>query len=225
MSESWDAEVFRVPDIAWQTEVPPARYPIPVQYVPDLDVGDELTIGLPGRYFIDGQLLARADRELIAMNGESDELESLAVAAPYAYWLAKAYPKAALTMQWWPIAYSWTYRDAVKPEVQRPEVSTTAKRLDDTGSWLDHVRTTLDEPPIRKPSPARMAGSLSGRVVRMQHDRGLWSWWIAVSEPLDDDGDFFVHVTSPRNYWLSQVTFDPAATQKPVPLHRLFVYE
>ncbi|GEA89723.1 hypothetical protein [Cellulomonas cellasea] len=224
MSESWDAEVFRVPDIAWQAEVPPARHPIPVQYAPDLGVGDELTIGLPGRYFIDGQLLARAEREVIALHGQADDLESLAVAAPYAFWLAKAYPRAGLTMQWWPIAYSWIYRDAVRPDEQRPDVATAA-RLNETESWLNHVRPTLDEPPVRRPTPARMAGSLSGRVVRMQHDRGLWSWWVAVSEPIDDGGDFLVHVVSPRNYWLSQVTFDPAVRQEAVSLHRLFTYE
>ncbi|MBB2924007.1 hypothetical protein [Cellulomonas cellasea] len=223
MSDSWDAEVFRVPDIAWHAEAPPVRYPIPVQYAGELDVGDEVTIGLPGRYFIDGQVLARGERDVVALRGRADELASLAVAAPYAYWLAQAYPKAGLTMQWWPVMYSWTYRDAVSPGKERPEAPPTAP--EDSGSWLQSVRAALDEPPVRRPHPARLAGSLSGRAVRLQHERGQWSWWIAVSEPFDHNGDFLVSAMRTHHYWLSQVTFDPVQRQQAVPLYRLFVYD
>lgn len=223
MSEPWDAEVFRVPDLAWQIEVPPARFPIPVQYARELEVGDEVTIGLPGQYFIDGQVLARADRKAIGFAGHADEVEALAVAAPYAYWLAKAFPKAGLTMQWWPVVYSWTYRDAARPGEHRHEQA--AAPHNGAGSWLEHVLATLDEPPTRKPRPARLAGSLAGRPLRMQHQPGMWSWWMAVSEPANHIGDFVVHVMRPSDYWLCQVVSDSTEIHKTVPLHRLFVYE
>jgi hypothetical protein len=252
MSEPWGAEVFRVPDISWQTQPPPTRHPIPARYVPDLEVGDEVTIGVPGHYFLDGQLVASLDRRLAEKApGTSERQETLAVAAPFAYWLAKAFPSAGLTMQWWPMELCWVYRDAAAPTASRAADAPASSRGADApassvaaaapgappaltpgpertlttphpGSWLEHVQPTLAEPPVRRPSPAREAGSLTGRTVRLQHERGAWSWWIAVSEPTDLRGDFVVQVMRPSDYWLAQAACEPAEKAQTVRLHRLY---
>jgi hypothetical protein len=223
MSEPWGAEVFRIPDLSWQMQAPPTRHAVPVRYVPELEVGDEVTIGLPGHYFIDGQVLARAERQVTTVAGHGEEQESLAVAAPYAYWLARLYPRAGLTMQWWPVAHAWAYRDAVRPG-EHP-LHERRGTDDEVRSWLDHVRPAVDEPPVRHPGPAREASSLTGRTVRLQHEPGSWSWWVAVSEPLDREGDFVVHVMLPNDYWLAQMDFVAADKARAVPLHRLYVYD
>jgi hypothetical protein len=221
MSDSWEAEVFRIPDLAWQTRRPPDRYPIPVTYAPDVEVGDEVTIGVPGQYFIDGQVVASAERKRMQLPDSEQEQDVLAVAAPFAYWLAKGYPRAGLTMQWWPVKHCWIYRDAAAPttsDVSQPVDERPAE------SWLDHVQSTLDQPPVRRPVPARAAGPLTGRAVRLQHERGAWSWWIATSEPADMNGDFLVHVMPPSSYWLTQAASDPGEQAHVVPLHRLYTY-
>jgi hypothetical protein len=220
MSDPWEAEVFRVPYPSWQTQPPPDRHPIPVTYAPDIQVGDEVTIGLPGQYFIDGQIVASAERQRMEGSGMSDE-ESLAVAAPFAYWLAKGYPRAGLTMQWWPVEHCWIYRDAA--------ASSTSDHLQPVNerpaeSWLDRVQATLDQPPVRRPLPARSAGPLTGRTLRLQHERGAWSWWIGASEPADVNGDFVVHVMRPSGYWLTQAASEPGEQARAVPLHRLYTY-
>lgn len=56
-----DAEFFVFKDLSWQAIPPPARYPVPVRYAGDLAIGDEVAIGVPGRYFIDHQVLLRTD--------------------------------------------------------------------------------------------------------------------------------------------------------------------
>lgn len=230
MSEPWDADVFREPDLAWQTQPPPARHAVPLRYVPGLDAGAELTIGLPGRWFIDGQVLARVGRERTTLAGRTEEQESVAVAAPFAWWLAQAFPRAGLTMQWWPVADAWYYRDAVSPG--KPDVPGEGHPpVDPDGpgvhgeTWLDHVRPTMEDPPVRHPRPAREAGSLTGRPLRLQDEPGSWSWWVAVGEPVDHDGDFAVPVMRPRDYWLTQVVFEPDAAERVVPLHRVWVYD
>jgi hypothetical protein len=238
MSDPWEAEVFRVPDLSWQTQPPPARHPIPVRYVPELKVGDEVTIGVPTQYFIDGQVVALAERQRLRTPDADGEQELLAVAAPFAYWLAQGYPRAGLTMQWWPVEHSWTYQDAAArsaPDDAPPtreghskghrESHREVHREGHRESWLDHVQPTLVEPPVRRPVPARAAGSLTGRTVRLQHERGAWSWWVAVSEPVDAQGDIVVHAMLPTDYWLAQAASEPVPKARAIPLHRLYTYE
>lgn len=108
-----DAEFFEFEDVTWQTVPPPARHPIPAAYVRDLEVGDELTIGIPNRYFIDGQMLIRPAREAVMFPEDGEMHESLAVCAPMFYWTWVADPRRKPVMQWWPVAHAWVYRDAV----------------------------------------------------------------------------------------------------------------
>jgi hypothetical protein len=222
VSESWEAEVFRVPDIAWQAEVPPTRHPVPVRYVAELQVGDVVTIGVPGQYFIDDQVVALAERDGGERGDGTGGQGTLAVAAPFAYWLAKGFPRAGLTMQWWPIAHCWAYRDAASADEHAVGQRQTVD--DDAGSWLDHVQSTLHVPPVRHARAAREAGALTGRTLRMQHEPGAWSWWVGVSEPVDVGGDVVVHVMRPSDYWLSQAACEPTKLAQPVPLYRLYVY-
>jgi hypothetical protein len=220
--DTWGAEFFRIPDIGWQTQAPPDRHAIPARYLPDLATGDELTIGLPGRYFIDGQVLARTDRSTTTLPGQSETHDALGIAAPFAYWLAKTFPKAGITMQWWPVALTWAYRDAVAPGDDAP--TPPPHPGTPSPSWLDGVRSSLDEPPVRRPRPAREAGALTGRTIRLQHEPGAWSWWIAVSEPVDTNGEISVRLMHPEHYWLTQVLYETDGRSRAVPLHRLFVY-
>lgn len=226
MTEPWEAEVLRVPGIAWQTEAPPARHAVPVRYVLDLEVGDDVTIGLPGHYFLDGQVVARAERGRVVPVGGTQEVEALGVAAPFAYWVSRGFPREGLAMQLWPLDWCWTYRDALAPgerhaHAPRPDEHPHGEHE----SWLAHVRPGLREPPTRHPRPARDAASLTGRTVRLQHEPEAWSWWVAVSEPVDHDGDVVVHLLSPSHYWLAQVSAEPPGSVRAVPLYRLYTYD
>jgi len=223
MSEPWDPDLFDVPDLSWQTEAPVARHPVPARYVPGLDAGAEVTIGLPGQYFIDGQVVTGPERQSTTLSGRLEEQEALGVASPFAFWLARVFPREGLTMQWWPVALTWVYTDAVRPG-ERPSHGSPPGDAG-PGSWLDHVRPTLQEPPVRRPRPAREADALTGRTLRLQRARGEWTWWVAVGEPVDRDGDFMVHLMRPRDYWMAQVLFEPDQHVLVVPLHRLWVYD
>lgn len=221
-----DSEFFSYTDIAWQVVPPPDRCPVPAEYVRDLDVGDELTVGIPGQYFVDGQILARTDRETITLPGETAVREALGISAPLHYWMSKAYPARSVTMQWWPVAYTWVYRDARRPDAPSlPEQPPTPDRSDPL-SWLDRVQDGLAEPPTRRAKPAREVGPLTGRLLRLQHAPGEWSWRVAVTEAVNVDGDICVHVMPPSVWWITQVTYFSEAPQKIelVALHRLFAY-
>lgn len=224
MSE-W-ADFFQVPDIAWQATVPPTRHAVPARYAGDLSVGAELTIGRPGSYFIDDQRLARSSREEITLPGETESREALGVAAPFAFELAKAFPKAGLTMQWWPLDYTWVYRDALNPGQDAPGATDepAERSLGSTTTWLDNIRPGLDVPPTRSPRPARELPAITGMKLRLQHEPGSWSWWVAVSEPVDVDGEFVVRVMRPEHFWLTQVMYESDEHSRAVPLHRLFGY-
>lgn len=219
---SWEDDVFSVPDIAWQATRPPARHAVPARFAGDLAVGDELAIALPGRYVIDHQVLARSERSSITLPGTTETRDALGVAAPFAFYLAKAFPSAGLTMQWWPVDYTWVYRDALNPgQTAQAPTQDTPEPAD---SWLSHVRSSLAEPPTLHPRRARDAGPLVGRTVRLQHEPGAWSWWVAVSEPVDADGEISVQVMTPEHYWLTQVVYESDTYSRPVALHRLWVY-
>lgn len=223
------AEVFAYTDITWQVAPPPARYPVPARHVPGLAVGDELTIGLPGRYYIDGQVLARDDRETITLPRETEPRESLHVTSPLLWWLHRGYPEQGLTMQQWPVDYTWVYRDAAGQDDTAPGAG-AADRPDggpDDGSWLTKVQRSLDEPPARRPRPARGVTGLTGRRVRLQHAPGEWSWWYAVSEPVEVAGDISVNLLPPAIWWITQFTYhgETQDTIETLPIHRLFVYD
>ncbi|MCL1871370.1 MAG: hypothetical protein FWF90_13285 [Promicromonosporaceae bacterium] len=218
-----DAEYFIFEDISWQTKPPPARHPVPARYVPNLEVGDELTIGVPGRYYIDGQILVRTDHEDVPLPGEETPRESLALCAPLYYWTWQADPKQTPIMQWWPVEHAWVYQDAVAPGSEG-----VAQDRDDDGarSWLDRVRADANEPPVLSPVPAREAGSLTGRTLRARNASGQWFWFVGVSEPISVDGDICVQAVPPSHWWLHQLSYYEELQEKvrTIALHRLFAY-
>lgn len=221
------ADFFAFEDITWQTTPPPVRHPVPAEHVRDLDVGDELSIGVPDRYLIDGQILLRTDRQTMALPGQSTLHEALAVCAPIHYWTWQVYPERIPVMQWWPIEYAWVYRDAVRPEGGSAPRGPERWPVDGHGSWLERVRPDATQPPVLLPVPAREAGSLMGRTLRSRNAAGEWFWFIGVSEPVEVEGDICVHVVPQSHWWLHQVGYHPELQEKVrvIPLHRLFAYD
>jgi hypothetical protein len=220
-----DAEFFAFEDITWQTVPPPTRHPVPAAYVRDLDVGDELTIGVPARYFIDGQVLLRSERESIEFPGDGTLHESLAVCAPIHYWTWQANPDRNPVMQWWPVEYAWVYKDAMSAGEPAPTTG-RGRDADGSSSWLDRVRLDATQPPVLRPIAAREAGALMGRTLRSRNAAGEWFWFIGVSEPVDVDGDICVQAVPQSHWWLHQVGYYPELQDKVriIPLHRLFAY-
>jgi hypothetical protein len=219
-----DAEFFAFEDITWQTAPPPARHPVPVAYVRDLEVGDQLTIGVPHRYFIDGQVLLRTERASIKFPGDGRSHESLAVCAPIHYWTWKVYPERNPVMQWWPIEYAWVYTDALPAGPVRQTPADNA--VDERSSWLDRVRVDASQPPVLRPVAAREASALTGRPLRSRNAAGEWFWFVGVSEPVEAEGDICVHAVPQSHWWLHQVGYYPELQDKvrSIPLYRLFAY-
>lgn len=218
-----EAEFFAFEDLTWQTTPPPARHPIPAAYAPDLEVGDELTIGVPDRYFIDGQVLLRAGRETVEFRGDGALHESLAVCAPLHYWTWRISPERSPVMQWWPVEFAWVYRDAVPVHWSPGDATDAGGR----SSWLNRVRVDAHEPPVLRPVAARDAGALTGRALRSRNAAGEWFWFIGVSEPVEVNGDICIHVVPQSHWWLHQVGYhsELQGRVRCIPLHRLFAYE
>lgn len=220
-----EAEFFAFEDLTWQTTPPPARHPIPAADLPNLEVGDELTIGIPDRYFIDGQVLLRSEREMVEFRGDGALHECLAVCAPLHYWTWQVSPRRTPLMQWWPFELAWAYRDAVALGGS-PSGPTGANRADTQTSWLDRVRVDATEPPLLQPVAARDAGALTGRPLRSRNAAGEWFWFVGVSEPVEVGGDICVHAVPQSHWWLHQVGYYPELQSmvRCIPLHRLFAY-
>lgn len=220
-----DAEIFAFEDVTWQTVPPPARHPVPAAHVRDLEVGDELTIGVPDRYFIDGQVLIRSECEMVEFRGDGAVHESVAVCAPMYYWTWKVSRERNPVMQWWPVEYAWVYRDAVPPGGPIPEPPAMSEN-GEQHSWLDRVRADAHQPAALQPVPAREAGALTGRTPRSRNAAGEWFWFVGVSEPVDEDGDIRVHTVPQSHWWFHQVGYYPEIQDKvrSVPIHRLLAY-
>ena len=222
------SEIFSFPDLTWQEAPPPVRYPVPARYAGDLRIGDEVTIGVPDDYFVDHQVLTRdvVGGQMVPEVGDTPDIsDPVCVASSYSYWLNKNWSGSPLIFQWWPIDQTWVYRDAVNPgqDDEGPH-DTSPSSVNEPRTWLDRVRDNLDAPPVRKPRHARDAEVLTGQHLRMQHRRGQWSWWVAVSEPVDQAGEFIVRVMEPKFFWLAQARPIDSDLTKSVGLHRLFIY-
>lgn len=221
------SEIFSFPDVTWQEAPPPVRHPVPARYAGDLHIGDEVTIGVPDDYFVDHQVLTRdiVGGQMLPQEGDEPDIpDPVCVASPYSYWLHKAWSGSPLLFQWWPIDRTWVYRDAVNPGQAPEEVHGAPDAVNEPRTWFDRIRPGLDTPPVRQPRRAREAESLTGQHLRMQHQRGQWSWWVAVSEPVDQAGDFIVRVMEPKFFWLAQARSIDSDLTKSVGLHRLFIY-
>lgn len=99
------------------------------------------------------------------------------------------------------------------------------------GMWFENVREDADAdtpPPRRRPRPARELPSLTGRRLygpRVSSDgrpEANWVWWVGVSEPLSEEGGFFVRVLSLTSY--ARACVGGVGNWVGMPLHRLFAY-
>lgn len=209
MSVEW--ERFSVP-AEWDEGPPPALAPVPAVHMPALAVEDEVTIGVPGGPWLHDQVVVSAGAAAQPWRGEAQAC--VQVASPAAWWAHRTWPDDAWRPQWWPLALTWVYRDV-------QALATTGS----APSWLDALAPSAQEPPVRRPVPARTAGPLTGRRVRLWLDGEGWAWRVAVTEPHDDDGDIVVAVAA-----LSAWAVAPARLAEfgpehlgTVELHRLWV--
>lgn len=208
-----DSELFAVPDIAWQSEPPPVRHPIPVQYAPDLAPGDDVSAGIPGRAYLDG--LTVTDTTPMRRDVDGTITDALSVTSRLS-WLLSTITNTPPILQWWPLDRLWTYRDALPAPTPVPTTEAT---------WLDHVRPDLNTPPPRTPRPARAALPLSGRTLRVQGTRGTWSWWAGASEPYYDDHATIRVQCLPRDaHHLAHLRADYTDLTRPIAIHRLYTY-
>lgn len=145
--------------------------------------------------------------------------------APMYYWTWVADPDQKPVMQWWPVEWTWVYRDAISPGSTCLGVP-AARDGHERGGWLDRVRHDASKPPVLHPVPARDAGATTGRTLRSRNAAGEWFWFIGVSEPAEIDGDICVHTVPFSHWWLHQCGYFTALQDKvrPVGLHRLFAY-
>ena len=98
------------------------------------------------------------------------------------------------------------------------------------GLWFERIvpEAAQTPPSPRSPRPARELPSLTGRRLRgpthtAEHTEGPdWQWWVALTEPISQNGSFVVRVTSIAHY--QHACQGDATSWNGYHLHRLFTY-
>lgn len=203
-----------------ETHAPPPMYPVPAAALGILPPFTRVTVGVPGSHWIIEENIVSAGPH----PGPAGELYSL---VPWAEWGAVTLrpheqhdvPSRLVRVQPWqvPVSQMWVYRFATS----RTPVEELAPR--DPNAWFANVRTALDTPPSpRLPPPARELPSLTGRRLHAPTAAGI-QVLVAVSEPLDVDGEIVVRLLSLINY--SKASYGAPPDEVIVlPLHQLWAY-
>ena len=203
-----------------EIRMPPPMYAVPAATMGILGRGQLVTVGVPGSHWIIDENIVIDGPE----PGPDGEVYNLICLAEWgAVTLRPHEQHGVCDAQTWllpwqaPVSSMWVYR-------------TTPARIDvdqlqpwHPHLWFDNVRSDLDTPPSpRRARPARELPSLSGHTVHALGPRGL-TRYVAVSEPLDLDGEIGVRLVSGPDY--ARARYGSSDIRMYVlPLHRLWAY-
>lgn len=199
---------------ARETAVPPAMHPVPVEHLPPLEQGTQVTVRVPGPVWLIDELWVSSGPHL--SDGEQT-YQLTAVSEPGAGAVrprpAGGGPGAVEVFDRTARAADmWVYRDETKTQTiyDLPARSDT--------DWLDRV-SDGSTPPVRYPRPARDLPLLSGQRIRVPTTSGGWAWYVAVSEPMARDDEIVVGAVAERHYW--QAVYGAAPTDRKWLFHPL----
>lgn len=181
--------------------MPPAMHPVPVAHLPMVEPGERVTVAMPGNgrsrvWLVDTLTVSSGPHDV---DGE-DAYFVTAVCEPGAasvrHLAAGGHTSDPVEVvdRRVPARDLWVYRDETAQHsiAELPERSET--------DWLEKVGDG-STPPVRKPRPARELPRLVGQRVRVPDVDGGWSWYVAVTEPLSQDGEIVLGVAAERHYW------------------------
>lgn len=217
MSEEWLEVQVPAEDVL----MPPTRYAVPASTMPPLIVGELVTVGEPGGWWVIDALRV-AHGPVGAGETECYELVPLAERGA-----SQLRPSEQEGLEWPDVRQRarrvltsdlWIYRDDATERTVNDLVPWRAE------AWLDRlVGDLLTPPPVRAPRPARELPSLTGHLVRTLGREG-WVWGVAVSEPVMEDDGILVRVVPPQTYWEAVYGVSQEASVSRIALHRLWVY-
>lgn len=209
---------------AAELAVPPTLFAVPSTSVARLQPGQLVTVATSGGWLVDEHFVVDGP-----FGGGVQESYSIASAHECQRARHQVGDDLRVTVRLSerrvPAAQVWVYRAA-------PGSSDLFEMKPWTSAlWFDNVRredASASPPARRSPRPARELPSLSGRRLygpALSADgrpTSAWTWWVAVSEPLEEEGGFFVRVLSMAGYGIA--CDGGASNWVGMPLHRLFAY-
>lgn len=206
---------------AAETRVPPAMHAVPGSTMGVLPVGQLVTIGAPGGWWLVDEVTIGSSPQML------DGVETYCL-TPLAEWGAitvrpheqDGVDKPLIQVKQWqlPTTDLWVYR----PVDEAQDLMDLPPR-----PLLDNLQQDLLTPPSpRRPRPARELPSLTGRRLYGPwgtSDTG-WSWGVAVSEPVSVAGEIMVKLIS--LYESPRAGYGRLRPERigSMPLHRLWTY-
>lgn len=203
-----------------ETHAPPPLYAVPAAALGILPRGTRVTVGVPGSHWLIEENIV-SDGPQPGPDGEVYNLICLAEWGAITLRPHEQYnlPQGQSRLLPWqaPVSRLWVYRFA-KGLLEVDHLPAWHPHL-----WFDNVRTDLDTPPSpRRPRPARELPSLTGRRLHALGSQAIEAH-MAVSEPLDLDGEIVVRLVSLEHYAKTRYGIPPP-TVTVLPLHQLWAY-
>lgn len=181
---------------SWETALPPVMHPVPVAHLPGLEPGERVTVRMPGPVWLVDELMVASGphpeqgREVYRLTAVTEPgAGSVRPSPPGA-------PPGAVEVidRAVDAADLWVYRD----ETAHRTVDDLDERTEH--DWLDRIGDGTT-PPVRRPRPSRELPLLTGQRVRVPTTSGGWAWYVAVTEPVDRDGEIVLGAVAERHYW------------------------
>jgi len=204
-----------------ETHILPPMYAVPASALGILPQGTRVTVGVAGSHWlIEENIISDGPHP----NPDGDELYRLVSHAEWGAVTLRPHeqhnvPAGQARLLPWkaPVSALWVYRFATAGE--------SVEQLQPWAphAWFANIKRDLDTPPSpRRARPARELPSLTGRRLHARLS-GIIQVLIAVSEPLDVDGEIVVRMLSQPNY--SKAGYGAPPTEVVVlPLHQLWAY-